>query len=427
MGAKFLDRNGFGSLSDAISAIEFVRLTKAAFAATNGANVRVLSNSWSGGGFSQMLLDEINSANAADMLFVAAAGNASNNNGVNAEYPASYTAPNVVAVAATDNTDILAWFSNYGGNTHLAAPGVSVLSTLISGYGYFSGTSMATPHVSGAAALVLSKCALNTAALKSNLLANVDVIGSLAGKVSTSGRLNVDKAIRACALPAAPTGLTAAGTAVLTLAWSATPGVPSYNVKRSTPRGGPYALLASGIGTPGYSDAAVTNGTTYYYVVSGVNALGEGPNSSEASATPGLFIAATAGSPQNATVGTAFPSALQATVQNASSTPVPGVTVTFTAPANGASASFGGLTVATAVTNASGIATSPLPTANGVAGGYGVVATAPGAVLPVSFSLTNVPVPTLTASGGTPQSTIVNTAFGAALTATVLDGTGGSR
>src|SRR5262249_10357762 len=120
--------------------------------------------------------------------------------------PASYNAPNIIAMAATDNTDSLASFSNYGVNrVHLGAPGVNILSTIIGGnYDYFSGTSMATPHVSGAAALVLSVCALSTASLKSNLLNNVHPIPALAGLTVTGGRLNVNRAIRACSAPPAP-------------------------------------------------------------------------------------------------------------------------------------------------------------------------------------------------------------------------------
>jgi subtilisin family serine protease len=200
MASKFLNAVGVGFTSAAINAIEFVIQAKAAFAATAGANVRVLSNSWAGGGFSQSLLDEINRANANDMLFVAAAANASSNNDTTPNYPSNYNAPNMIAVAATDNTDALASFSNYGATTvHLGAPGVNVLSTITLGrYAYFSGTSMATPHVSGAAALILSRCALSTADLKTNILNNVDPISSLAGITITGGRLNVNKAIRAC-------------------------------------------------------------------------------------------------------------------------------------------------------------------------------------------------------------------------------------
>ena len=197
MGVKFLDASGSGYASDAIDAIEFVIQTKAFFG--EAANVRVLSNSWGGAGFDQSLLDEIKRANSADMLFVAAAGNSGSNNDNIAFYPSNYDAFNVVAVAATDNTDSLASFSNYGSTTvDLGAPGVSILSTYPGDYAYADGTSMATPHVSGAAILILSKCTLNTAELKANILNNVDPIFSLAGKTVTGGRLNINKAIRAC-------------------------------------------------------------------------------------------------------------------------------------------------------------------------------------------------------------------------------------
>lgn len=207
MGSKFLDSTGSGTTANAINAIEFTIQAKAAFGGSTGAtNVRVLNNSWGGGGFSQALLDEINRANANDMLFVAAAGNASSNNDATPNYPSNYNAPNVVAVAATDNSDTLAFFSNFGATTvHLGAPGVDILSTTLNGtYSYFSGTSMATPHVSGAALLVLSQCALNSSALKTDILNNIDPIPSLAGITITGGRLNVNKAIRACAAPANP-------------------------------------------------------------------------------------------------------------------------------------------------------------------------------------------------------------------------------
>src|SRR5262249_13231689 len=127
---KFLDSTGTGSVSDAVDAIDFMIQAKAAFSSTNGANVRVLSNSWGSPGFSQTLLDEINKAGANDMLCVAAAGNDGTNNDISPFYPASYSAPNLIAVAATDNTDIMAGFSNYGPTSvHIAAPGVDILST----------------------------------------------------------------------------------------------------------------------------------------------------------------------------------------------------------------------------------------------------------------------------------------------------------
>ena len=176
MGVKFLDASGSGTIADAINALDFVMQARQAFAATGGADVRVLSNSWGGRSFSQALRDEIAATADADMLFVAAAGNDGFSNDLLPTYPASYDVGNViVAVAATTNTDARAYFSNYGAaSVDLGAPGVDILSTTIGNtYSFSSGTSMATPHVSGAAALVLSRCDLATAALRSTLLSTV--------------------------------------------------------------------------------------------------------------------------------------------------------------------------------------------------------------------------------------------------------------
>jgi subtilisin family serine protease len=201
MGIKFLDATGSGYVSDAINAIEFAIQAKNAFGAA--ADVRVLSNSWGGGGFSQALLDEIKRAGDNNMLFVAAAGNNGYNNDLSAFYPASYNATNLIAVAATDNNDMLASFSNYGPTSvQLGAPGLNILSTVLSGqYGYLSGTSMAVPHVSGAAALVLSRCALSTPALKASLTEQVDLVPALNTITASGGRLNVNNALRDCTAP----------------------------------------------------------------------------------------------------------------------------------------------------------------------------------------------------------------------------------
>ena len=130
--AKMCDANGYCYISNAINAIQFLEGTKAWFGGKGGAaDIRVLNNSWGGSGFSQALLDEINNTSTADMMFVAAAGNNGSNNDTNPFYPAGYSAPNVVSVAATDNRDSLVWFSNYGSSTvQLGAPGDCVYSTV---------------------------------------------------------------------------------------------------------------------------------------------------------------------------------------------------------------------------------------------------------------------------------------------------------
>lgn len=290
MAIKFIDATGEGTTEDAIASVEFALAVKQRFAATGDANIRVLSNSWGGYDFSQALLDEVNAANDADMLFVAGAGNDSTDNDADPFYPASFDAPNVISVAATDNTDDLAWFSNYGSSTvNLGAPGVDILSTVRNGqYAFLSGTSMATPHVSGAAALLLSACTLDTASVKEALLGTADLLPTLTGTTTTGGRLDVYSALSSCiAPPAAPTGLTAHGADTkVTLSWSASLGATRYNVKRSPTPGGPYSSINAAVQGASYTDPNVTNGTTYYYVVSASNFEGESGDSNEASATP---------------------------------------------------------------------------------------------------------------------------------------------
>lgn len=146
---KFLTDGGGGTLEGAIKAIDYAMAV----------DVDIMSNSWGGGGFSQALFDAIKRANEKGILFVAAAGNSASDNDTRAHYPSNYNVNNVIAVAATNYNDGLASFSCYGSDTvHVAAPGRNILSSTPNNqYQVFSGTSMATPHVSGILGLYLAK------------------------------------------------------------------------------------------------------------------------------------------------------------------------------------------------------------------------------------------------------------------------------
>lgn len=192
MPLKFLGPNG-GFTSDAVSAVQF--------AAAHG--VKVSNNSWGGGGFSQSLYDAINNAKSAGHIFCAAAGNAGTNNDVSPFYPASYNLDNLIAVAATDNDDQKASFSNYGATSvDIGAPGVNIVSSYGSGYAYLSGTSMATPHVTGVVALV---AALNPTwtytQVRNQVLSTARPIAALSGKCVTGGVLNAQAAVGSSAPP----------------------------------------------------------------------------------------------------------------------------------------------------------------------------------------------------------------------------------
>lgn len=191
MALKFLGAKGSGYTSDALTCIQY--------ATANGA--QIMSNSWGGGGYSQALRDAIAAARAQGILFVASAGNSSANSDTAPQYPANYQEDNVVAVAATDRTDSLGSFSNYGnGAVEIAAPGVKILSlghTADDAYTTLSGTSMAGPHVAGALALLKAQFPADTYRQLINRLQNgADQLSSLSGKIQNGGRLNLDRALR---------------------------------------------------------------------------------------------------------------------------------------------------------------------------------------------------------------------------------------
>ena len=188
MACKFLSKDGWGTLDAAMKSITY--------AVANGA--KVLNNSWGGGSFSQALLDTIKAAERSGVLFVAAAGNSGKDSDKEPMYPASYDAANIISVAATDALDQKASFSNYGKTmVDLGAPGVAVFSTLPNNlYGTLNGTSMATPHVAGAAALIWAyKPTLSVYDLKDLMLNTVDHIDSMKDTTVSGGRLNVYNAM----------------------------------------------------------------------------------------------------------------------------------------------------------------------------------------------------------------------------------------
>ncbi|HEU4769479.1 MAG TPA: S8 family peptidase, partial [Pyrinomonadaceae bacterium] len=193
MPLKFMNAGGFGTTKDAIEAINYVIERKKA-----GVNVRIISASWGSTQKSRALEDVIRKAGENDILFVAAAGNSSVNNDRSPHYPSSYNLPNVISVAALDRNDQLASFSNYGvKSVAVAAPGVDILSTWLgNAYEEKSGTSMATPVVSGVAALIVAQePRISVTELRRRLLAASDPIIALKGKVGSNGRINAAKAL----------------------------------------------------------------------------------------------------------------------------------------------------------------------------------------------------------------------------------------
>jgi subtilisin family serine protease len=198
--AKFLGSNG-GTTANAIKSVDYMTDLKT----RHGISLVATSNSWGGGGFSQGLQDAIERANTAGVLFVAAAGNSTYNCDTSSNcYPAEYPNANIISVASLDSNGVLSSYSNYGATTiDIGAPGRDVWSTVpkrrsffssqaISGYSSYSGTSMACPHVSGAAAMYKAQNpGASAPAVKAAILNSAVATPSLAGKTVTGGRLNV--------------------------------------------------------------------------------------------------------------------------------------------------------------------------------------------------------------------------------------------
>ncbi|HSK30056.1 MAG TPA: S8 family serine peptidase, partial [Candidatus Limnocylindria bacterium] len=197
LACKFVNASGSGTTESAIDCLEYVKIMK-----DRGFNIIATNNSWGGGGFSQALFEAIEAQQQRGILFIAAAGNGDFfgfglNNDQTPFYPCNYFLPNVVCVAATTRTDGRSSFSNYGRRTvHLGAPGSDILSTIRGGsYGVSSGTSMATPHVTGVAALLRAADPnRDWRAIKNLLLAGGDNVTAMSNTIAQK-RLNADGAL----------------------------------------------------------------------------------------------------------------------------------------------------------------------------------------------------------------------------------------
>ena len=244
-GLRFLDANGSGTISNAIKATDY--FTDLKTRGLNGPdNFLATNNSWGGGGANTGLSGAISRADQAGILFVAAAGNSSTNV---KSYPAAYTQNNVISVAALTSAGGLASYSNYGSTwVDLGAPGSGIYSTLLNGtYGTFNGTSMAAPHVTGAAGLLATMFpAASAAQIKAALLDGTSN-AALAGKTMTGDQLDLTVAINN-----------------LTKAIGTTPPTPTYSIATNSASYNEGQTIAASINTTN-----VATGTTLYWAVSG--------------------------------------------------------------------------------------------------------------------------------------------------------------
>jgi subtilisin family serine protease len=284
MALRFLGPQG-GSTSDGIASIDY--------AVQMGA--KISNNSWGGGGFSQALYDSIAAARDADHIFLAAAGNGGsdgigdNNDGL-PHYPSNYNLPNVISVAATDNNDDIAGFSNYGATSvDIGAPGVDIASTYINdGYVWQNGTSMATPNVTGVVALIRSEFPdWNYQQVIDHLYSTARPAASMAGITTTGGIANAQAAMAGGEPPTppeAPSALSAAGLSdsAINLTWSDNSDNESVFIVE---RDGQVLSSTVSANATSFEDSGLAGATTYSYRVKARNSAGDSAWSNSAEAT----------------------------------------------------------------------------------------------------------------------------------------------
>ena len=305
--AKFLGPD-IAYTSDAISALDYLTDLKL----RHGLNIVATNNSWRLLGFQQSMLDAIQRGDDANILFIAAAGNTSSDADLIEGYPSDHECTTrfdtgeprgwdcVIGVAAIDQAGALATFSNYGtASVDLGAPGVSITSTVPSGYRASSGTSMATPHVTGAVALCASvDPSLTADRLRAAVLGSTSPTSSLAGVTATGGRLNVGALIARCRAPAGPvlgepSGLaaTATGTSRVQLVWTdGASAEQAYEVERSDGTAcdpATFTTIATmAEGSESYAAAGLAPASEHCFRVRAVNDFEDGSASSYATSAP---------------------------------------------------------------------------------------------------------------------------------------------